>query len=593
MKNIVLLFESVKTGVRITAKASRSLFIKRIICVILSSVVPFLALYCTKTLLNELTGDIYIDQAAWGNTLAIIGVLVGINYITQLLSYVLRYTQSIQDDMILGEIRKDLIRKNYQIDFSCFDDPAFFNSMQASNVNSAAVINVVWNFFNSISGLISLVVSIIMLSQYNLVAALVLLALSIPISLVNHKYTQIIFDWQMDHIKQERQKNYFYSISEDPSYVREIKLYNAENELLKQYEDIVTNLIKEKTNVQKRQLRDSSVASVFPYLATFVLLVVCSYQVLDNRSTIGDYTLYSGLIASAMTSIIGVIDSIANMYEDRLKIDDLKKYLERPNAVRDDGELVLDADKPCDLEFLNVTFTYPNTKVPALNNVSFSIRHGEKVCIVGENGAGKSTIIKLILRFYDVNSGKILLNGHDIKDYKLKSLRSGISVLFQNSILFPTTIFENIVMPVSYDSDYNKKRYCQVVKWSGADEIIQKCQEKDNTPIGRLFSQTGYVPSGGEARRIAQSRTFYKKASTVIFDEPSTYIDSIHEQNFYDNIDDICCGKTALFITHNLSTVKFADKVIVIKNGELQEQGNPSDLARKDREFDIVIDHTK
>lgn len=585
--NILLLSDAIKTGIVLSMQTSIKYFTYRIICILLATSIPYGALYLMKLIVNSLTQSSTIVTNSIGNNMCMALIAyVFINLILQLTNYLSRFTQSMHDEMIECKIAHDIMQRNLLVDVEQFDDPDFYDCMQTATVNSIALINVVWNFFNAISGLISLSIAIAMLYQFNAVFSYVLIIAGIPVSIVNHRYIKKLFTWHLDHAYEVRRKNYYQMLSLDLDYLKEIRLYNLSESLLTKHRTITDGLIREKRSVQKKQLQNSIIASCFPQIITFVMLYICAVHVVDNTYTVGDFTLYSGLITSAGSAIMGFTDSISNIYEDRLKIENYISFLRYSITIKDEGDLVLGTDMPLEIEFKDVYFSYPKSDKPVLNGVSFRIKKQEKTCIVGENGSGKSTLIKLLLRLYDIRDGEIIINGHDIKDYSLKSLRNAISVSFQNAVLFPASFFENIVMSgIRDDKFYDIERYKKTLVWSGVDSIIDNFVEKDQKYIGRVFSRNGYIPSGGEAQRISLARAIYRNSAMIVFDEPSTFLDAEKEKHFYEDFSDICNGKTAIMITHNYESAKYVDKVFVIKNGHIIEYGTMQELLEKQGEF--------
>ena len=229
-----------------------------------------------------------------------------------------------------------------------------------------------------------------------------------------------------------------------------------------------------------------------------------------------------------------------------------------------------------DIEFKNVTFKYPNSDNVVLSNVSFKINRGEKIAIVGVNGAGKTTIIKLLLRFYEPNEGQILLNGIDIKEYSLSEYRKLFSVCFQNLTTYSMTLRENVALSdidrASEENEIWNSIFSSGLEFEKSSEITL------DTPLTRAFEDSGFEPSGGQRQKIVIARAFFKNAPFVILDEPSSALDPIAEDHIFGSFSKLCGEKSGILISHRLSNIIMVDKIIYLESGSLLECGTHKDL---------------
>ena len=232
------------------------------------------------------------------------------------------------------------------------------------------------------------------------------------------------------------------------------------------------------------------------------------------------------------------------------------------------------------VEFKNVTFTYPKADKPTLNNVSFSVNRGEKISIVGLNGAGKSTLVKLICRMYKVDSGEILVNGKNIYDYDYRTYMSTISAVFQDYKLFNFTIAENVSCQES-NSDADKEKILHLIDEVGLKEKVDELKNGIESRFGKEYDEEGIEMSGGQGQKIAIARALYKPAEMVILDEPASALDPIAEAEIYAKFNSLVEDKTAIYISHRMSSSKFCDKILIIDGGTVADYDTHENLMKK------------
>ena len=282
-------------------------------------------------------------------------------------------------------------------------------------------------------------------------------------------------------------------------------------------------------------------------------------------------------------AIRGIVDSYLEMtYTSSV----LKYYIDFVEDFNDENNRLLDpsdndlkiSNKACDIEFKNVSFKYPNTDKYILKDISVKIKAREHLAIVGQNGAGKTTFIKLLCHLYDNYEGEIRINGRDVRKYNFVDYVRMLSVVFQDYRLFAFTIKENVT--VFEDKNINIEETYTI---AGIDKWIEGLDEKDKTYIYKMFVENGIEPSGGESQKLAIARALYKNAPIVVLDEPTAALDPISENEVYKNFDKLVYGKTAIYISHRLSSCKFCDRIIVFNKGSIVEMGSHDELMKNTR----------
>ena len=292
----------------------------------------------------------------------------------------------------------------------------------------------------------------------------------------------------------------------------------------------------------------------------------------------GSILRYTGMVAQLGRGITGLFDVIRAFLQNGAYLDDYFAYLELPNRTAEGTKPVTDEIKNgyC-FEFQNVTFTYPGAAAPSLSRISCSFRKGEKIAVVGRNGSGKSTWIKLLCRLYDPQEGRILLNGTDIREYNYEDYLRFFSTVFQDYQLFSFKLGEN----VAATGDYSEDRVKTALEQAGFGQRLREFKDGLDTLLFQYYSEDGVELSGGESQKVAIARCLYKDAPCVILDEPTSALDAVAEADIYRRMDRFTSGKGAVYISHRLSSCRFCDRVFVFDEGRLAEEGTHEALLER------------
>ena len=300
-------------------------------------------------------------------------------------------------------------------------------------------------------------------------------------------------------------------------------------------------------------------------------------QAIARRLTLGDLTLYTQSVSSVQSSFQSILESFSSLYEGGLYLNNLFDFLDYQPTIRNRPDAVpLPRALESGIEFRCVSFTYPGKSVPALREVSFTLALDETIALVGRNGAGKTTIVKLLTRLYDPDAGEIFLNGRDIREYELDSLRAAVGVIFQDYVTYFFTAAENIGVG-RIDVMEDRGRIEDAAGKSGAAGVIEKLSDGYETMLGRWFNE-GVQLSGGEWQKVALARAFMRDADVLILDEPTASLDARAEYEVFAQMQALTQGKMALFISHRFSTVRLADRILVLEDGDIKENGTHEEL---------------
>ena len=382
---------------------------------------------------------------------------------------------------------------------------------------------------------------------------------------LNHENERINFLW-----------GYLFKIFFSETAAKDIRLYGMQDYLCGKNEECLNDTAcfsEEGIFEGKNQAKFSFVVQL---LAGYIYVYV-AVMAMSGAVSVGDVLMYSGAIITMMTGVQNILTQYNQINYRNEYLKTYEDFIKRPN-MHYDGTLPIEKrdDNEYELSFRNVSFRYPGTETYILKDVSLDFKIGQKMALVGMNGAGKTTLIKLLLRLYEPTEGEICLNGINIEKYDYEEYMQIFSVVFQDFKLFAFPLDENIAAGGQVD----KLRLNQVLAKMSLNEFVEGLPQKERTLLYQENGQ-GVTPSGGEAQKVAIARALYKDASFVILDEPTAALDPIAEAGIYENFDSLVGEKTAVYISHRMSSCKFCDRIVVLDHGEIAEQGTHEELLEQ------------
>jgi ABC-type multidrug transport system fused ATPase/permease subunit len=492
--------------------------------------------------------------------------------------------------MLLGQqVGLMVLRKALTLDMAHFEDSEFYDKMmRAREGASQRPLMVITRTYGFVRDGLSLLTYSGLLLKFSFWAVLLLLLAAIPAFISETRFardTFRLFSWRAP---ETRERHYLEVLLAREDYAMEVKLYQLGNMLLERYRHIFEQIYREDRALNLRRTIWGyllSLISTSAFYGTYVWIIL---EAINGRISLGDLTMYLMVFRQGQSTFSGILASISGMYEDNLYLATLYEFLEEP--IPEATGYAASGFNPNDgIRFENVSFTYPDSDRPALNSVSFHLPPGQKLAIVGKNGSGKTTLIKLLTRLYTPTSGRILLDGRDLQEWDMEVLQKRIGVIFQHFVRYQFTVGENVgVGDVEYLME--QPRWEVAADKSTASPFIQELPEQFSTRLGKWF-KGGRELSGGQWQKIALARAFMRSnADILILDEPTSAVDAEAEAEIFARLKAVTEDQIAILISHRFSTVRMADQIIVLADGEVLEQGTHQQLLQRGGRYAQLFD---
>lgn len=559
---------------RRTWKYAKSKYFLMILDSVKSTVQPFVLLIIPKYILDELASERRVDV-----TLRYIGyyaaAVVGFN----LISLIISRFGSDQSMKIDHRVAMDQHTKWLHMDYDKFENGRV-RDLEARSVSAAEPRNFAEDkVLGFISNLIRLGGYTYIIMSLHPIMILFILTVIAANTLIARRSAKLGYEYTTAMTRLSRRFNYIFRTMVDFKVGKDVRINGADSWLKSKFEKESEEYIRDHRAQQRKLLGINTLSDIIGLIQTVVMYGYCGYLAISGGITVGSFTVFLG----ALTAFTGTFNEFVKRFPAlgllSKYIDDYREFL---RCAEHEGKELETSDisalpEHCDIEFVNVSFKYPDTDRYVLKNINIKIKAGERLSIVGYNGAGKSTFIKLLCRFYKPTEGKILLGGVDISTYPLPEYRRRLAVVFQDYQLFYMSVRYNIVLNLEEDPERVRKALAE----SGILEKIEGLENGIDTSYGRILYYHSRDFSGGETQKIACARAYYRNSPIVILDEPTSALDPVAETQLYGRFNEIIGDKTAVYISHRLASVKFCDSIAVFADGELVERGTHAELMKK------------
>ncbi|MBK7608013.1 MAG: ABC transporter ATP-binding protein [Saprospiraceae bacterium] len=558
-------------------RTSPALTLTNIILRLVKSAVPLAQLYIGKLIIDEIVHLINNKGGDPHNLWVWIGLEFGVTMVSELISRVMNLTESLLGDLYGNVSSVELMNKAATIDLSMYENPDFYDKLERARrqtTGRVVLMSMVLSQFQDIITILFLSAGLIAFEPW----LIVLLIVAVLPSFISEAYfSRFSYSLVRSWTPQRRELDYLRYIGASVETAKEVKVFGLDHFLSKRFAKIADEYYQaNKALAIKRTIWGTllQLVSTTAYYGAYILIVI---RTLAGALTIGDLTFLSGSFNRLQNQLQNILSTFTRITESALYLQDYYDFLAIEPLIMDQpGAIQAPTTIKHGVRFDKVGFKYPGTEIWALRNISFTLNAGEKLALVGENGSGKTTLVKLIARMYDPTEGTIYLDEVDIKKFSLATYRQMIGVIFQDFVRFNFKADENIAVG-KIESLSEEETVISSAHLSLADAVIEKLPAKYKQMLGRRFAD-GVDLSGGEWQKIALARAYMRNASIVILDEPTAALDARAEFEVFKRFSELTAGKTAVIISHRFSTVRMADRILVLKNGQMLELGSHEEL---------------
>jgi ATP-binding cassette subfamily B protein len=544
-----------------------------------SALLPIALLWVAKLIIDLIVGTLSTHAPVQPRLWWLVAAEFGLAVTGGILARLIDYFDSLLADKYTRHVSIEVMKHASALDLIAYEDPAFYDRLERARVQATdrlGMIQSIGRLVQQVITTISLSISILIFSPWLL---LLLIAGVIPAFLGESHFAFVGYAKNFRQTPVRRQLDYLRVLGGSREAAKELKLFGLRKFLVDRFASLSDQIYQENVSLARRRLiagTGLSLIGTAGYYAAYVLVV---WRTVTGVLTIGTLTFLSGAILQASSNIQQIFSTLSSIADQALFLTDLLAFFQMQPTIRSKPN-ALPAPRPIrrGFEFRNVSFQYPGTGRLVLENLNLELRPAERVALIGENGQGKTTIVKLLTRLYDPVEGQILLDGVDLREYDLDDLYREIGVIFQDFMRYDMTARENIAVGRIEAVD-NLPLLQAAAQKAMADGLIRRLPDDYGQMLGRRFDG-GVDLSGGEWQRVALARAYLRDAQVLILDEPTAALDARSEYEVFRQFAELTAGKLALFISHRFSTVRMADRILVLDDGKVVEDGSHEQLCR-------------
>lgn len=569
MSKIKLIFSNAVYMFKVIWNFSKSLFFGKMLLAILNGVIAPLNAYILKILVEKIT---VFD---WNSTLAVIGIIAAVNLTNGVLQAYINRKLGITGDLFRNHLMFEFNSKVVNMDYEILFEPEMIQMKELAfkTIREGRAIRYLDIIFSCISYVISLASIIYLLSSFSWWVYLVMLGLSsikIYTVIADKKHN---FNISVDMAPINAETSYYMNMLADESYANDMRMFSISRWVISKYERCIAKAHKMLEGLLSGIFKNTVVRNVLSGIETVFLYTFVASQMFFNNMTFADFTMATSALRTFSDSITNITGSLIDLGENSAYVKIYREFMKKKNtiAVPGRGRNIKELpDTRYIYELADVSFKYPGSEKKTLEGLNLQAEKGKFYVIVGKNGVGKTTLVRLLCRLYDPSSGIIRYMNNDLRDLEYKSYRDNIGVVFQDYKYYCLSIAENVAMNEYDGSEEVIKKISDALNAAGLSEKINSLPKGINTQLGKIFDKDGILLSGGELQKLALARVLFKNSSVVILDEPSSALDALAEDELIKTFNTALKGKTVFYISHRLSVAKYADKVIFMEDSGIK-----------------------
>src|ERR1700674_3268857 len=544
-----------------------------------AAVVPVAMLMVTRRIIDAIyvvaSHQSKLPAGFWG----LVALEFGLACLVIILARLVDFCNTSLNERYTRHVNTRIMRHAATLDLCSYEDPEFYDRLERARVQGADRVGMIQESGQMVQQVVStvtLAAGICVISPWILLALIVCV---VPEFLAETKFAFLGYSLSVQQTPSRRELDYLRVLGTSKESAKELKLFGLGQFFAGRYESISHEIHHQNMQLARGKLVLGSLLALLGTVGYYGTYAYGIYLTVTGALTLGTLTFLAGAIAGASANIQAFFSTSSHIADHALFLTDLIEFLSvRPKIYSKPRSLPGPRPIREGFEFRNVSFRYPRRSKPVLENVNFRLEPGERIALVGANGHGKTTIVKLMTRMYDVTSGQILLDGIDLREYNIEDLWKNIGVIFQDFVRYDMTVADNIATGLIEERD-NEFRIRSAAFKSLAESVVHKLPQSYDQMLGCRFAG-GVDLSGGEWQKIALARAYLRDAQLLILDEPTAALDARSEHEVFQRFADLTKGKMSVLISHRFSTVRMSDRILVLENGRIAEQGAHNQLLR-------------
>jgi ATP-binding cassette subfamily B protein len=573
---------------RLIWQTSRSLTVANAAMRLVRAFLPVAMLFLGKLIIDEVivlasAGDPSYPLRAWWSSgrldrlASLIALELAIAILSDVAGRVVSLVDSLLSERFTNETSIRLMEHAATLDLEDFEDSELQDQLERARRQTMGRSSLLTQLLGQAQDVVTIIAFAAGLIAYAPWLILLLGIALVPAFLGEAHFNAASYTLNYTRTAERRELDYVRQTGASVETAKEVKIFGLNSFLIERYRTLADAFYRANQSLAVRRAFWGSILTTVGTLGYYVAYGYLAWGTLRGEFTIGDLTFLAGSFRRLRTLLEGLLSGFSQMAGQALYLDDLFSFfLIEPEITSRENALPFPVPMREGLRFENAGFRYPGAERWAVRNLTFTLHAGEVLALVGENGAGKTTLVKLLARLYDPDEGRILLDGHDLRDYDLDSLRANIGVIFQDFVRYHMTAAENIAVG-RIEAANDRRRIEQAAQRSLADEVIRRLPDQYDQSLGKRFRK-GVDLSGGEWQKIAIARAYMRDAQLLILDEPTAALDARAEFEVFQRFRELSEGKTAVLISHRFSSVRMADRILVLADGHLEAAGTHAEL---------------
>lgn len=557
-------------------KSSPKLFLLNIFSRLINAFTPVVILWVGKMIIDEIILQVSLEDKDFTQLWNLVLIEFAVVVLSDLLGRLINLTDGLLGDLYSNNSSEKIIRKTAELTIAQLEDPEFYDKLERARTQTNSRVELMSNALGQAESVISIFSLITGLVYFEPILILILILSIIPSFINEAKFSSTRYSLARSWTAERRELDYLRFIGANNQTAKEVKLFGLTDFIAERFKDLSNEYYHLNKKLSLKQSLYGSLFNILGILSYYGAYVYIILRVLTGVISIGELTFLSGSFNRLRNNLQGFFSRFTRISESALYLQDYFDFLDLRIEQTSEAKTPIPETITQGFQINDLHFAYPGSKTEVLKGVTFTMKAGEKMAFVGQNGAGKTTLIKLFLRFYEPTKGEILLDGININKFDVDEYRNRFGVIFQDFFKYEFTLRENIAVGNISEID-NDETIGYAASKSLAEQVVSEMEDGLEQRLGRRFYQ-GQELSGGQWQKVALARAYMKDADIMVLDEPTSALDAQAEYDVFERFIALTKGKTSIIISHRFSTVRMADRILVLQNGQVLELGTHEEL---------------